>query len=326
MHGRGRRLADGELVEPDTSRPFTFALLVLTGLIVMAVWCPSHDSFEAYLAAAAVHPSGWLKSISGLAERLRIAVSASTNSYVIVRTGRYNDRQFVGACGTWLTLPRGVALSGVALPSMASVCAADSMAPHEVLALLYILGFAAQLTLPARSISRHFYCSLNALRAGRVWTLLSANLAHGHAGHLLHNLLQTLHLGPVVLSALGCEKTLAMLLALSLGASAGSVLWHGVLGNRPGAGSVGGSGIAMGLVAVHRAAWINTAAPGASHVRRACCSRTLPRTALLCRAGERRALPARARPHVRRPARGVAGAAAVPPRRPGERRRATRRH
>ena len=258
MQGRGRRLRDGEEVAAPKNRTSSVATLAgIACLVAMACWCPTHDSFEAYLAQQTAHPSGWLstslQSLTSLAERVRIAVAAETRSYVIFRVGSFRGRHFLGACGTWLSLP---SLPGGALrlPSLSSIsiCDAEAMAPHELVALLFVVGFVLQQIAP-RTCYRHAYCSLNALRAGRLWTALTANCAHAHPAHLIHNLLQVLHLGPIVASALGCERSLLLLLATALASSLASVAWFGVLGGNGGAGSIGGSGVAMGLVAANAA-------------------------------------------------------------------------
>ena len=248
-------MRDGQEVAGRASAPSPwFVVAVAIGAIAVAT-CPSHDSFEAYLATASQHPAAWL---GGVLEKLRISVAAETKSYLILRSGIFRGRRFVGAFHTWWRLPSLPSVS-LGLPSLTGgrlsslVCNADGAAPHEHMAFLFIVGFLLQQLAPPRVMARHAHCSLSALRQGRVWTLLTANLAHANPAHLLHNLLQLLHLGPILHGALGCEKAAGLLLATCLAASAGSVLWHGVLGGRAGAGSVGGSGVAMGLVAANAA-------------------------------------------------------------------------
>lgn len=148
-----------------------------------------------------------------------------------------------------LSLPRfSVPNVGAAL----GVCGANGSDPHEGFALLCCLGFLL-LQFAPRFAMRHAYCSLNALKGGRVWTAVTANLIHGHYAHLFHNALQVLHLGPVLHSALGCERSASLILLSCLATSAASVLWHGILGNRPGAGSVGASGVVMAFVSANAA-------------------------------------------------------------------------
>ena len=257
MHGRGYRLRDGEPVAPEASRTSTLAaVLTVAGLAALVVWCPTHDNFEAYLAAAAAHPSGWLGGLSNIAEKLRIAVAAETKSFLIFRTGSFRGRTFVGICGTWIGLPT-LPKATLAIPSLAtSVCTTDGAAPHEQLSLLFLIGFIAFQLAPTFCV-RHAICTLDAMQSGRVWTALTANVVHANPAHLLHNLLQVMHIGPIVQSALGCDKASKLLLGCALGASAGSVLWHGLLGGKRHAGSVGGSGVALGLVAANAALFPN---------------------------------------------------------------------
>lgn len=256
----GRRLGDGARV--DGPRPVTGSLAAAAGaaLIALAVaTCPSHDGFEAFLTSAAAHPSGFLGSVSALIGSLRIAVGSSSNSYLILRTGAHRGARFVGAFGTWVVLPR---LPSMRMPSMrmptslvAAACSRDSPPPHESFALLCVAGIAVCWLAP-RVAWRHGVCSLGAVRAGRPWVMLTANVAHFSAVHLAHNLLTILHLGPLVHAALGCERALCLLLASGLAASAASVLWHAALSRRDGSfhqdeGSVGASGVAIGLAAAN---------------------------------------------------------------------------
>ena len=124
--------------------------------------------------------------------------------------------------------------------------------PHEQLALLALLGFVVAINFP-RFTRRHGFCSLDALRGGRLWTLVTSNFADGEPAHLLHNLLHLLHLGPVMHGALGCNKAAQLLLAIAIASSFASIFWNGVLGGRSHTPAVGGSGLVMGLVAANAA-------------------------------------------------------------------------
>ena len=255
MQGRGRRLHDGQEVAPPSAMPSAFKTIVGAAVVVaMTTMCPSHDSFEAYLNAAGSHPSGWLGGLASVADRLRIAVSAETNSYIILRIGKFKERKFLGAFGTWFALPP-LPLApgdlGAWLPSL-SYCVPGGMMPHEQLALLALLGFVVAINFP-RFTRRHGFCSLDALRGGRLWTLVTSNFADGEPAHLLHNLLHLLHLGPVMHGALGCNKAAQLLLAIAIASSFASIFWNGVLGGRSHTPAVGGSGLVMGLVAANAA-------------------------------------------------------------------------
>ena len=254
FRGAGRRVGDGEVVPEAPLANGLDALKVAIGIAVIAVavaLCPSHDSFEAYLAAAADHPSGFLGGLSALAERLRIAVAADTHSYLVCRTGSHRGRRFVGAFGTWVPLPSLPSLSLPDLTAGMGVCR-DAEVPHELFVLICCAGFVLA-NLAPRFCIRHGVSSLSAVRSGRVWTLLSANAVHFSAVHLLHNLLQLLALGPVLHSALGCERMATLLLSSAVCASAASLVWNGVLGDRPHDGSVGASGVAMACIAANAA-------------------------------------------------------------------------
>ena len=257
----GRRLNDGAAVAGQSASRGTVYFAGLSAVVIAVAMCPSHSSFESYLVAAAAHPSGLLGSLASVAQRLKIAVLAESRSYLLFRVGTLHGRSFIGAFGIWAWVPAPPQVS-FGMPRdvsslMPSFCAAGSSAPHELFAQLCIVGFLLFQFSPRVSM-RHAYCSLNALRDGRLWTALTANVAHAHPLHLLHNMLQLLHLGPVVHSVLGCEKSLMLLVLASLASSAASVVWHGVLHRRGGAGSVGASGVVSALLAANAVFFPNT--------------------------------------------------------------------
>jgi len=226
-------------------------------------FCPSGDSFEAHLTSAAAHPAGLLGLLGSVAERLQISVLAESTSYLFFRVGRYKGRSFLGAFGTWVWLPLPVSLLPDGMTSWLSArsyCERDLAPPHELFASLCVIAFLLCAFAP-RFCYRHASCSVASLKQGRVWTLLTSNIAHAHAAHLLHNLLNLLNLAPVVHATLGCEQSLAMLLAASLASSIASVLWHGVLRRRPEpkAGSIGSSGVVMAYVCANAALFPRTA-------------------------------------------------------------------
>lgn len=253
FRGAGRRLADGAEVAPPppaASTQIAYAL-VAVGLAVAVATCPTHDGFEEYLTAASAHPSKWIGTLSAMAERLRVSITAESHSYLLFRTGCRSGKRFVGAFGTWVALPAVPEFTSLAVPDF-SVCRHADSAPHELFAMLCLATFVLMSAAP-RFGWRHCSCSLSALRAGRLWTLLSSNMAHGSVPHLANNLMQILNLGPMIHAAIGCERALGLLACACLASSLSSVFWHGVLGGRAGAGSIGASGVAMALVAANAA-------------------------------------------------------------------------
>ncbi len=256
--GRGQRL-DGGNVREATRTSSWRALTLVTALAVAIATVPSHDSFEEYLAATSRHPGNPLGSLRAFAKRLHIAVAAETRSLVILRTGTSPEGlRFIGAFRSWVWVPVPSFPTVRLLPDgcVDAVCSSEGGAPWAF-ALACLVGFALVHVAPAWC-ARHAHCSLRTLRAGRVWAALLSNCVHYQALHLLHNLLQVAHFGPIVQSSLGCESTLWLLCAAGLASSAASAAWHGLARGRPSEVSIGGSGVAMGLVAANAALYPRT--------------------------------------------------------------------
>ena len=138
----GRRLSDGAEVEEKRTFPRTAVLALFAALALGC--CPTHDSFTAYLADAAAHPSGFLGSVSALAERVRIAVTAESDSMIFFRIGKFRSQNFLGCFGTWVWLPAPVFLPAeISQAVTASVCGGGGGggSPHEAFVLLCIVGF-----------------------------------------------------------------------------------------------------------------------------------------------------------------------------------------
>ena len=85
--GVGRRLHDGAEVVPESNR-LVYIFAVAAAAVAIG-FCPTHDDFEAHLAAAAAHPSGYLGTVIAIADKLRISLGAESKSYLILRTGMY---------------------------------------------------------------------------------------------------------------------------------------------------------------------------------------------------------------------------------------------
>ena len=190
-----------------------------------------------------------MSQLTAIANRLRVSISAESQSWLLFRIGSDRGRHFVGVFGTWLSLPaptRGLIAAATCLPG------GEGGTPHELFALLCVGAFVLANVAPS-IVRRHGECSLNALLAGRPWVVLTCNVVHYSPGHLLNTLLCVLNLGPVLHVMLGCERSAGLLVGASLSASVASLLWHGLLGGRPADTSVGGSGVAMALLAANAA-------------------------------------------------------------------------
>ena len=257
----GRRLGDGAYAPPGSPNGTTVTLgwaALLAFAVAMVAWCPTHDSFETYLVAASAHPSGFMGKISTLAEKLRVAVTAESKYMFIVRVGKHRGRRFLGACGTWVALPLlpdlgrfgqlTTGLHGVT----AAFCSDNGSDPHELFALLCIIGWLMVEFAPRRTWPNAL-CNLSSLRSGRVWTVFTSNLVHANPVHLLNNLIQVLHFGPLIHHTLGCESAITLLACAMLASSFASILWHDIYKGRHGSGSIGASGVGMALVAANAA-------------------------------------------------------------------------
>ena len=260
----GRRLSDGVVVaEPAGDRLRWGVSSAL--LLVAACSCPSHDSFTAYLSAMAKHPSGLLGGLSAIVESVHIAVAATSSPWLLLRIGRFRSDPYLGVFGTWFPLPS----LDVPWPSLDlrwpsslptkpwDLVCSGGRSPHESFVLLCLVGFAMWRLVP-RTMNRHAVCSLRAVQEGRVWVLLSANVSHASAFHLLHNALQLMHFGPILHASLGCDMLVQLLVLACVASSTASLAWHGVLRNRRAEGSIGASGVAMALVAANAALYPHT--------------------------------------------------------------------
>lgn len=245
MQASRRRLHDGAGRGSSWSVPTLLIVALLCGAALASV--PTHDSFDVHLMALSSHPSGAFGRLASLTERVRIATLADSKSHLLWRVGSFRGSVFVGVFGTWLTLPL---LPTVSLPAL-SPCGAGSLAPHETFVLLTLVVYALWLLAP-RFTARHTFCSLRAVGEGRVWTLLTSNLAHASPQHLIINSMQLMHFGPLIHAQLGCERFAALLGCACIATSGTSLLWSGVRARRR-EGSIGASGVAMALLAANAA-------------------------------------------------------------------------
>ena len=216
-------------------------------------------SFESFLVSASAHPSGFMGQLTSIAEKLRVSVTASSSSYLIFRIGSHRGQRFFGGYGTWFALPKIPQMPRLELnlprslqDAAAPFCARDALPPHELFAMLCIVGYLAVEFAP-RKTWPNALCSVSSMRAGRVWTLFFSNLVHANFVHLVNNLVQILNLGPFLFPTLGCERSLGLFVCAMLASSVASLLWHGYYKGRRGAGSIGASGVAMALVAANAA-------------------------------------------------------------------------
>ena len=229
--------------EENNFNKTTSKLLILLLVALLATkTCPDHTSYESHLAD---HPLRLLRLREGLtfhalleAAHAKFAAS-STRYFAVLRVGRLGDRRAIGLFGTWLELP--------AVFTPAGVCAAG-LATNLV--LLCVAGRLLWGLCP-RFMNKHAVASLDALRQGRIWTLLSSSLSHATTPHLLQSCVQLELLGPLLQSALGCGDFAVLLVALAVASASASTVWHGALGGQPRVGSLGAGGVIVGLAAAH---------------------------------------------------------------------------
>jgi len=255
--GDGRRLSDGQRIsDPDASHARWVdrsALLLAAGFGIAVATIPSHSSFVEYLDSVAQHPAGTFGSFFSTAERIRIALLAESYSWLFFRLGRFRGDVYVGCFHTWCLVPQLPASATTASVTTFSrtVCQKTGGAVQAFVLLccaVHLLWYVFP-----RTMQHMTACSLRALQKGRLFVLLTANISHYSLLHLIHNMLQIMHLGPTIQAVLGCEDLLCLMVLSALGSSLASVLWNGVLGERPHVGSVGASGVAMSLVAANAA-------------------------------------------------------------------------
>merc|ERR1711871_1326388 len=181
---------------------------------------------------------------------MHISVAAESRWLVLSRTGSHRGRHFLGVFGTWIPLPAFPSLPSLQRAWPFEMCREGAPMPHELFAMACVCAFVIARFVPSFCM-RNAVCSLTAVRSGRLWTLLCSNIVHFAPFHLVNSLIQTLHLGPLIHASLGCERTAALLLCASLAASTSSLVWHGIIRGRADEGSIGGSGVAMALVAAN---------------------------------------------------------------------------
>ena len=253
---RGGKIDDGQGTQLSRSLWIGLSVAAVGVAVAAMALCPSHDSFEEFLTAAA-------RARGSLLERFTAAIAAETHSWVLFRTGSHRGRHFVGVLGAWLSLPSSLVQRRVA--------------PHELYAVLCVGIFLVGRLAPA-FIGAHGLCSLHHVRAGRLWVLLTSQLVHQEPVSLMSaTLLPLLSFGPIVQSALGSKRSALLLLGAALAASATSLLWQAACqavrgkeahdasagggsagggsagGGSAGGGSVGGGSVAMGVIAANAA-------------------------------------------------------------------------
>lgn len=246
---RGRRLVDGMLVNEGDGRAWRYAVVGLL-MLLLFLTCPSHQSFVEHLTRLSHHPS---RVLSSLASAIHATLWAKSTSYGLWRVGTLRERTYIGVLGMWVSLgnawldktswtrPRSF-LSG-------SVCGSE-YSPYEILVMVSLVMHFLWRMYP-RLMDRHAVCSLRAVQQGRVWVLVSSAVSHASFFHLIHNCMHLLQAGPITQAALGCEDLLMLIMGAALASSFASIVWHGMLGNRPSTGSLGASGIVMALVAAN---------------------------------------------------------------------------
>ncbi|KAG8920051.1 hypothetical protein FRC02_001188 [Tulasnella sp. 418] len=100
------------------------------------------------------------------------------------------------------------------------------------------------------SLQRNFTTSLDNLKHGRIWTLLTSSFSHEATGHILLNGLTFWFMAPNVISLLGNSSFLALYLGGGIVASGISALSNMIKG-RPQQGSHGASGAINAVLACY---------------------------------------------------------------------------
>ncbi|KAI0080757.1 rhomboid-domain-containing protein [Panus rudis PR-1116 ss-1] len=141
---------------------------------------------------------------------------------------------------SWIdSLPRGVILWGV-LALNGAVFVAWHMAWSN-----YKAGRDISLVLWMRD---NFTVSMNNIKSGRIWTLLTACFSHEDTTHIFFNAFTYYFMAPSVMSILGNSAFLALYLGGGLVSSAFSLMWHDYVRHSPGYTSHGASGAIYAII------------------------------------------------------------------------------
>lgn len=121
------------------------------------------------------------------------------------------DRSFVGALSHWVEVPIPSKLQGFAVKFSDRAVQMANADVQDMDALRYMmLAMCALWQIFPKVAERHLVFSFPALRAGRIWTFLTAQLSHARLQHLLVNLMTLSYLGPTAHEVLGRSRFVAV--------------------------------------------------------------------------------------------------------------------
>ncbi|KAL1744398.1 hypothetical protein HDZ31DRAFT_38746, partial [Schizophyllum fasciatum] len=97
---------------------------------------------------------------------------------------------------------------------------------------------------------RHFTGSLENLKAGRIWTLVTSAFSHSEIGHLFFNMFTFYFMGSAVAQMLGARHFLRLYFVGAVASCLGSIAWESYVGrNARGLGASGAIDAVLGFLA-----------------------------------------------------------------------------
>lgn len=172
--------------------------------------------------------------------------SLSHSNYILFSLAQSNGESYLGLLGLWIPmLPLTTILKGMVAWLRSRIgLLPSSLLQNGVISPLHCVCLAIYLMwqiLPSGFMHKHFVQSWSNLRAGRLWTLLTANLSHYSASHLIGNMAALATVGETLQDTMGPTSTGELAIWAALASSACSL----TLSDQ--GGSLGASGICMGF-------------------------------------------------------------------------------
>ena len=231
---------DGRPVHSRTKRRPSMRPLICAGALAAActMGCPSEPSLVAALDA---HHARF----GALIEPALREGPLSVRGCGVASVATHSELLWLGVLGQWLPL---LPISPAALQRWASAASAAQLVIGAA-----ALGYVLRRLLPRRTAERHLAVSYeNAVRRGRVWTLLTASVSPAGLVHLLHAAALLLLAAPPLEAHLGRARLIGAFALAGLTASVGAAVAQLPFRSRAAARS-SISGAVMGVLALRAA-------------------------------------------------------------------------
>lgn len=227
-------------------RSWTWMRCLVVALLTAAAYLTnpgnSEEDFRQFLQEQQMFPM-----VHGLVEKLGLTKIGLWN-VGLAAVGRESSRLFVGAFDLWIELPGVLHFEQVPDLSWSE--------DHDVdaIALAFFILFVFWQFFPL-VMAHHFAASSANLRAGRLWSLATAQLSHARIEQLLVNTLFLYSIGPQTHSALGRHRFFAFFFMCGACATAASLfLWSFLHRGRPAVECLGACGPLSALLSYSLAA------------------------------------------------------------------------